>query len=116
MLAIGLAFLSPQGSELLEYCLNDKDISKKVNEDKTKRIVELFETGNSPKVVHTPNKIEDVIKEDKLGKMERVDRVTNAFKILMDPGGGTQKRTPGKGTKRLVEGSARKRKKSDREN
>ena len=43
-------------------------------------------------------------------------RVTDAFKILMDSGGGTQKRTPGKGTKRLMKGSARKGKKSDKEN
>ena len=50
----------------------DKDVSKKVNEDKIKRIIELFETGNAPKVVHAPSKIEDASKENKLGKMECV--------------------------------------------
>ena len=87
----------------------DKNLEVELQKNKIKRLVEVFEKGKAPKVVHAPT--EDEFKEDKNYFDAKKDdsEVQNAFKILMKSGGGiVPKKTPGKARKRLGLGSARK--------
>ena len=93
----------------------DKKLEVELQRNKIKKLVEVFENGKAPKVVHATKVVHAPVKVENKEDIKYFDvekdnsEIQNAFKILMQSGGGNHpKKTPGKAMKRLGKSSARK--------